>query len=247
MRSIWVFVAGMTALAACASADVSESVTGTTEIAVVCDASTTAAAPTTAPTTSTTIPASDENDGPPRSDERGSELTPTGLEGAKFGIGPEATLIQLMARFGEPTRDTGWFVGCELPALRVVTWEWSESGVDQYLHAEFNAAVDASRREARVLAPEWLADPQFVSYGYSGTTFTTPEGIGIGATVEQLRAAFPDIVFAYFGDDYQGVDDQWISETYDGPYKGRLSGDATDPSAVLDFITVGRGLAYRPC
>jgi hypothetical protein len=116
----------------------------------------------------------------------GLVLSADSLGEAKFGDDPDATIGYLSGLLGSPTADTGWLdpesamLVCERDSFRQVEW-----GV---LRVEFGSPSVYSADSARFIG--W-------DYGTDGRLGEDPEGIitglgvGLGARVDELLAAYP--------------------------------------------------------
>lgn len=116
------------------------------------------------------------------------QLGGDGLGIVTFGAEPEAAIAAATAVFGEPTEDTGWsdpltVSTCAGTQVRRVSW----GSLSLYFGDE---------------SPVAQGTPHLFAYSY-GTAddlegapvgLATPEGIGLGSTVEFLRAAYPEVV-----------------------------------------------------
>jgi hypothetical protein len=111
-----------------------------------------------------------------------------GLGDAAFGVNPEEVIDYISSIAGAPTSDSGWadpfsaFGVCPGTEVRGVTWG------DLLVLFSDESTVATGRRH-------------FFSYSY-GPPFTdtprpaamrTPEGITVGSTVAELRAAYPEV------------------------------------------------------
>ena len=112
-----------------------------------------------------------------------------GLGDATFGVDAEEVIDYIRSIAGAPTSDSGWadpfsaFGVCPGTEVRGVTWG------DLLVLFSDESSVASGRRH-------------FFSYSY-GPPFAdtprppemrTPEGLTIGSTVADLRAAYPDVV-----------------------------------------------------
>ena len=139
---------------------------------------------------------------------------------ATFGDPADAVVAALTALLGEPTEDTGWVdpfqIGtCAGNELRRVSW-------DSLAVLFGDNGTPGSR--------------QFFSYSYGDVTdlaaepvgLFTPAGIGIGASVTDLRTAYPEVQIA------AGEDGLFESSFYvDDTLAGLLTGPAD-----TDLVTV---------
>ena len=176
---------------ASAPVDTATTVPATTVPVTTAAPATTAASTTTsttaATTTSTTVP-------PAAQLVLGQDRLGTAL----FGVEPEAVISYVTAILGPPTADSGWadpnsaFGVCPGTEVRGVTWG------DLLLLFSDASGVASGRRHFF----SYTLGPPF------GATITpagmaTPEGIGIGSTVADLKRAYPE-VYVYGGDDVFG-------------------------------------------
>lgn len=124
-------------------------------------------------------------------------LRPDGLGAISFGANATAVVDLISLRFGQPSQDTGWQQAlspttCRLAIGRYVRWG--------QLAVTF--ADNGKRGSARGEFESW----QVMEGDYSGTPpprnlmgLYTPEGIGLGAKADELRAAYPKVEFRYGG------------------------------------------------
>ncbi|MFZ4810874.1 MAG: hypothetical protein ACOYL9_05985 [Ilumatobacteraceae bacterium] len=167
---------------------------------------TTTTSTTTSTTTTTTIPKAAV-----------LVLREDGLGDALFGAAPDDVVSYVTAILGSPTSDTGWtdpfsFGVCPGTEVRGVTW------TDLRLLFSNQSTVATGRRH-------------FFNYVYGplpGTSVTpaglrTDQGILIGSTVAELRAAYPRVLL-FQQDDVFGPSFA-ISETLVGFLTGTTSGD----------------------
>jgi hypothetical protein len=134
-------------------------------------------------------------------------LNPTGLGVAVFGDDPGIAIDRISSFFGPPDEDTGWvdpfssFGTCPGDQARLVLWS--------------NLAVIFISSSGGV--PAWQVQPGETMWGASlytpsnetGLALATPEGLQVGATVDQLSAAYPQLSIEY---------DDWLSEMTGYPY-----------------------------
>lgn len=143
-------------------------------------ASSTSAPSTSAPSTSSTMPA-----------VQGLELSASGLGASRFGADSDAVVDDVTAILGTPSSDSGWvdpiLIGAACPGseVRFVTW-----GDLQLFFTDESAVASGTRHFAAYhYGPSLAAVP--TPYG-----LTTAEGIGLGSTVQALRATYARGVMA---------------------------------------------------
>jgi len=115
-------------------------------------------------------------------------LNQNGLGLVTFGDDPEAAIVAVTAVLGAPTEDTGWseplaISACSGTQLRRVSW----GSLSLYFGDD---------------SPIEQGTPHLFAYSYGNAEdlegapvgLTTPEGIGLGTTVQFLQAAYPDVV-----------------------------------------------------
>jgi hypothetical protein len=145
-----------------------------------------------------------------------------GVGVAAFGEPADEAIGAVTAVLGEPDQDSGWVeplsIGaCAGTEARFVAW----GALNLYFSDE---------------SPVAAGEPHFFSYSYGSERdlaaapegLATPEGIGLGTTVEFLRAAYDGVVVE------QG-EEGLIAPTFyvDDRLSGRLTGGADD-----DLVTV---------
>jgi len=143
---------------------------------------------TAPPETTTTAPPETTTTAPPGT----VELTRVGVQAGDtwvpFSENDEVAIAAVTAVLGAPTHDSGWvdafsspYGVCDAPVVRGVHW-------DDLVLLFTQAETDF-----------WTAGvPHFYSFSYTNTNpeLFTPEGIGIGSSLEQLDDAYggPDLV-----------------------------------------------------
>ena len=157
----------------------------------------TTVAPTAAPTTTTAAPTTTATTLPPTTTTAPAgarlSLLPDGIGDARFGAVPDDVTAFISGILGTPTKDTGWVDAasrtCRGSQVRFVSWG--------DLTLSFGDESDIATERQHFYS--WTFGPP------SGTSISpaglmTPERIGIGSTVAQLRAAYPASQFIE-GDD----------------------------------------------
>lgn len=149
-------------------------------------------------------------------------LDADGIGVAAFGDEPEAVIAAATELLGEPTEDSGWsepldISSCPGTQVRRVSW-----GALSLYFGDESTIVQGT--------------PHLFSYSYGAAGdlevepvgLTTPEGIGLGATVEYLRAAHPD---ATVEPGEEGVIEPsfYVNDTL----SGRLTGGVDDDLVTL--------------
>jgi hypothetical protein len=211
----WVVVAAVVALAACGRGSDQPSAGDRPTVVV----------PVTSADASSSVASSIEANPVPPS---GPATAPTlvlerdGLGVAAFGESAEDAIGAVTAVLGEPDLDSGWVeplsIGaCAGTAARFVAWG------SLYLYLADESQVANGERH-------------FFSYSYGDERdlaeapegLATPEGIGLGTTVEFLRAAYEGVAV-------EPGEEGLIAPTFyvDDRLSGRLTGDADD-----DLVTV---------
>lgn len=149
----------------------------TTPAATTTSSTSTTSTTSTTTTTSTTIPAAAELD-----------LDDAGLGEALFGTDPTEVVAYVTSILGKPTADSGWadpvtlFGVCPGNEARTVTWG------DLTMLFSDDTPVQPGRRHffSYVIGP-----PLGSSVQPAG--MRTPEGIGVGSTVGELRFTYPNV------------------------------------------------------
>jgi hypothetical protein len=164
--------------------------------------------PTTTTSSAATDPTTPATSAVPAAD---ITLSSNGLGIVDLGADPEAAIAAVSADLGAPTFDTGWVDAGNCPGTeyREVAWD--------ALTLQFNDAADAT-------APD--GGRHFFGYSYGGgdAGLTTAEGIGPGATVADLEAAYGTALSI---EDNPAVGPLWQVEAHLF-FGGGLSGIAAD-------------------
>ena len=155
---------------------------------------------------------------------KGLDMSAEGLGNALFGAEADGVLDYVKGILGKPTDDTGWqdpaALGAPCPGTRIRFVSWND------LSIQFS---DDS--------PAASGFDHFASYSYgpprTGTVdpfgVTTAKGIGIGSTVAELRAAYPEATVSV-ADDISGPS-FFIQEGFSGFLTG-----TTDADAIISFV-----------
>lgn len=177
--------------------------------------------PTTPPTTPPPPTA------PPSTEPAASAivLRSNGIADIDFGADPDSAIATVQAALGNPSDDSGWvdpftISACPGTEYRRVSWG--------ALSLQFSDATSAAEGRRHFFGYE---------YGLVGQTdaepagLTTPEGIGIGSTVADLRQAYPDVGVA---PGEEGVSSPAFEVT-EGGLAGLLT-DASDDGIVMVLV-----------
>jgi hypothetical protein len=118
---------------------------------------------------------------------KGLDLSSGGLGDALFGADADETISYVTAILGAPTNDSGWndpvAIGAACTGTQIRFVDWHDLAL--YFTDE---------------SPVRSGSPHFASYTYGPSAdggpvnpfgLTTKEGLGIGASVEFLRATYP--------------------------------------------------------
>jgi hypothetical protein len=156
---------------------------GDTTIADTVESSTTASTSTVPPTavpaaTTTTIPA-----------VQGLELSAQGLGDVIFGADADQTVVYVNSVLGKPTRDTGWVdplsTGGSCPGTTIRLVDWNDL---QLFFTDNSPAVQGLRHFA-----SFSYGPAVIPGQPSPFGLVTGNGIGLGSTVKDLKAAYPAV------------------------------------------------------
>lgn len=166
-------------------------------------ADTTAASSSTSPSTTEESTTSSSSTSTPSTSTTSTTVAPTttlevveglglsaaGLGDALFGADADQTIEYVTAILGAPTTDSGWqdplVIGAACPGTKVRFVDWHDLSL---------FFTDES--------PAASGTPHFASYTYGPSVngavidpfgLTTDKGVGIGATVEFLRASYPKV------------------------------------------------------
>ncbi len=193
-----------------------------TTVAATSTTSTTSTSTTSTSTTSTTAAATTTTSIPKAAV---LVLRDDGLGDALFGADPEQVVAYVTANLGKPTADSGWadpfsaFGVCPGTEVRGVTWG------DLTLLFSDDSPIVSGRRHFF----SYLLGPPFGST-IQPAGMATPERIGVGNTVGELRFTYPDVELT--DDEIQGP-----SFTLDNGVNGTMTGLADDE--LIKFISAG--------
>jgi len=149
-----------------------------------------------------------------------------------FGFNDEDAIVAVTAVLGAPTQDSGWIDAfsspygvCPAPVVRGVHW-------DQFVMLFTQAETDF-----------WSGGvPHFYAYNYYGDAadLETTEGIAIGDTLAQLKAAYPGPKLEILENPFDPSAGFWI---YDRQMWTSMSGSATGQADAdtIDSINGGIG------
>lgn len=178
-------------------------------------------APTTSSTTTSTVPATTTSTSTTIAAVRGLPLSAKGLGDALFDADADGVIDYVNSILGIPTTDSGWIdpaaAGAACPGTEVRFVDWNDlslfftndgTGVRHFASFTYGPAF------ASTIAPYGLA---------------TEAGIGVGATVAALRAAYPTVGI-YPEDGFNGPG----FEIQPGLY-GVLTG-VTETDVVMSFV-----------
>lgn len=216
---------GASTTAAAVTTVASSTTTSTSTAAPTTTESTTTTTTTTEPTTTTT-----DTTLPP------AEiliLGPENIDGIDFGTDADQTVASFEEILGPPTDDTGWvppvdsegvqvYGPCPGTLIRVVDWSNLKT---VYTNAQTQWGAEGTRH---------FFFYSYVLFDSDVLGLSTAEGIGLGSTVEDLRAAYGDtidIISDEFGDYFN------VSV----PAPGVLWGFLTGPDGTVMSIQGGTG------
>jgi hypothetical protein len=145
-----------------------------------------------------------------------------------FGETSEVVLNELSAALGFADHDTGWRKDdtCEGSSTRRVTW---------------GALEIVLTKGANGLEPDTLTFQQWhISNTAHALTMVTPEGVGVGSTVSDLKRAYPDakVTRARSSDD-AGI---YLTKPEGGPF---IQGFTRDTGDRAPITTMWAGLACQ--
>jgi len=156
---------------------------------------------------------------------KGLEISGDGLGGALFGAEADGVVAYVSSILGDPTNDSGWEdplaigAACTGTTVRFVDWNDLQlfftddspaaQGLRHFAAFNYGPAVDGA-----VLNPNGLV---------------TDNGVGVGTTVEFLRASYPKVQISP-GDDIGGPS-FFISEGLSGFLSGTSSSDV-----IISFV-----------
>ena len=148
--------------------------------------------------------------------------TATTFTALAFGEESEVVLNALTAALGNADHDTGWRKDdtCEGSSTRRVTWGDLEL---------------VFTKGANGLEPDTLTFQQWHIRAYSTLTakMVTPEGIGVGSTVGELKHAYPETkVTRARSSDEAGI---YLTRPEGGPFIQGFTKDTDDKSAITSM------------
>jgi hypothetical protein len=186
---------------------------------------TTTSAPPETTTTTTTLPPETTTTASPGTVELHDEGIHAGAEWLYFGFDDEAAIAAVTAVLGAPSEDSGWIEAfsspygvCPAPVVRGVHW-------DSLILLFTQADTDF-----------WSGGiPHFYAYNYYGdaANLETTEGIAIGDTLAQLKAAYPGPKLEIHENPFDPSAGFWL---YDRQMWTSMSGFATGQA---DADTIG--------
>ena len=154
--------------------------------------------------------------------ETGIYVKTTTLTAFPFGEESDVVLTGLTAALGDPNHDTGWHKDdmCEGSATRRVVWDDLEL---------------VFTKGANGLLPDTLTFQQWHISGSSAMAIAmvTPEGIGVGSTVADLKRAYPD---AKVTRARSSADDGiYLTKPEGGPFIQGFTKDTSDKSLITSM------------
>ena len=176
----------------------------------------------TTTTTSTTRPFVPRPTGKVIPYETGVYVKGTTFSAFAFGEESELVLNELTAALGNADHDTGWRRDdtCEGSSTRRVTWDDLEL---------------VFTKGANGLEPDTLTFQQWHISGSSAlvSTLITPEGIGVGSTVGDLKRAYPEAkVTRARSSDEAGI---YLTKPEGGPFIQGFTKDTEDKSLITSM------------
>jgi hypothetical protein len=190
----------------------STSVADTTTTSSVLD-STTSSSTSTSSSTTSTIPVVE-----------GLEMSADGLGDALFGAEADGVIEYVNGILGGPTNDTGWqdpiALGAPCPGTEVRFVEWHDLSL---MFGNESPAASGFRHFASYTYGPPLSG-QLEPFG-----LTTAQGVGVGNTVRELKAAYPSVVV--------NPADEISSPSFfiEEGLAGYLTG-ATNNDAIISFV-----------
>ena len=184
--------------------------------------STSSSSTTRTTTTTTTRPFLPRPTGTVIPYETGIYIKTTTFSAFAFGEESELVLNELTAALGNADHDTGWRKDdtCEGSSTRRVTWGDLEL---------------VFTKGANGLEPDTLTFQQWHIGAYSvmSSTMVTPEGIGVGSTVGELKHAYPEAkVTRARTSDEAGI---YLTKPEGGPFIQGFTKDTDDKSAITSM------------
>jgi hypothetical protein len=118
---------------------------------------------------------------------KGLGLSAQGLGDVQFGADADQTVIYVNSVLGKPTRDTGWVdpltAGGSCPGTTIRLVDWNDL---QLFFTDQSPAVQGLRHFASFSYGPAVTPGQPNPFG-----LVTGNGIGLGSTVKELKAAYP--------------------------------------------------------
>ena len=155
--------------------------------------------------------------------------TATTITAVAFGETSHVAITELLIALGNADHDTGWRKDetCEGSSTRRVTWG--------FLEIVFTKGANG-------LLPDSLTFQQWHIGGYSvaSSKMVTPEGIGVGSTVAELKHAYPTAkVTRARSSDEAGI---YLTRPEGGPF---IQGFTKDTDNKSPITTMWAGLACQ--